>query len=404
MKPNFGTKFMRIIQYKFFDSWIFWVVTFFTFAVGRIINSADRLPPDPSYGFFEESYAFNFWVIFRTEGGYLDIPRRLLSELIVLFPMRYTALLGTAIWVVICVSSALIVSLIVFKSLGNSLVAFLCGLTVVLVPSASESQVGNQSVIKWPLILVLIFVLSASKNLEIYMKSAVLAAVVTGVSNPVTFLAFGAFMTLLFVRRERVLQPKYLWVVGAFIFGFLVEFFAWKSTGVGVHKYQDRVYFLWSGAGAFWIYNFFAPPCTLIALGMARLPVLRVPHPSVFVQNLSFYGIVLWAGTFYLGGIADRYFVVPQILAFSAFIIYCSENLKSLNRPLQIACVVFAAIGIFAMAYWYQASWFLSSGPQWSFEIDKKVNECLNSPINSITIRQFMGDFNLDCHSLLNRS
>ena len=404
MKINFGAEFMHISRYKFFDSWIFGVVAFFAFAVGRVINSADRLPPDPSYGFFEDSYTSNFWVIFRTEGGYLDIPRRLLSELIVLFPMRYTALLGTVIWAVICVSSALIVSLIVCKSLGNSLAAFLCGLTVVLAPSASESQVGNQSVIKWSLILVLIFVLSASKNLKIYLKSAVLAAVVTGVSNPVTFLVFGAFITLLFVRRERVIQHKYMWVVGAFIFGFLVEFFAWKSTGVGVHKYQDSVYFLWSGAGAFWIYNFLIPPCMMIALVMARLPVFRVPYPSVFVQNLSFYGIVLWAGTYYLGGIADRYFVVPQILAFSAFIVYCSENLKSLNRPLRIACIFFAAIGIFAMVYWYQASWFLSSGPQWSLEIDQKVNECLNSPINSITIRQFMGDFDLDCSSLLNRS
>lgn len=395
---------MTSTRYKFFYSWIFWAVAFSTFAVGRVINSADRLPPDPSYGFFEDSYASNFLVIFRTEGGYLDIPRRLLSELIVLFPMRYTALLGTAIWVVICVSSALIVSSIVFKSLGNSLAAFLCGFMVVVAPSASESQVGNQSVIKWFLILVLVFVLSASKNLEIYLKSAVITTVVTGVSNPVTFLVFVAFMTLLFVRREHVIQPKYMWIVGTFILGFLVEFFAWKSTGVGVHKYQDSVYLLWSGAGAFWIYNFLIPPCLMTALVMARLPVFRIPHPSTFVQNLSFYGIVLWAGTYYLGGIADRYFVVPQILAFSAFIVYCSENLKSLNRPLQVVCIFFAAIGIFAILYWYQASWFLSSGPQWSVEIDQKVNECLISPSNSITIRQFMGDLDLDCSSLLNRS
>jgi hypothetical protein len=137
---------------------------------------------------------------------------------------------------------------------------------------------------------------------------------------------------------------------------------------------------------------------------MARVPIFRFPHPSVFVQNLSFYGIVLWAGTYYLGGIADRYFVVPQILGFGAFIIYCSENLKSLARPLRLVFILFVAVGVLAMVNWYQASWFLSSGPKWSLEIDQKINECLNSPINSVTIRQFMGDFELDCTSLLSRS
>lgn len=395
---------MHMSRLKIFDSWIFWVVSFSIFAAGRVLKSADRLPPDPSYGFFEDSYTSNFWVVFRTEGGYLDIPRRLLSEFITLFPMRYTALLGTATWIVLCVLSALIVSLIVRKSLGNPIVAFLCGLTVVLAPAASESQVGNQSVIKWLLILVLIFLLSVPKNLEIYLKLVAVAVLLTGVSNPVTFLVFVSFLILIIVRRERVIQPKYVLLIGVFALGFLVEFFAWKSTGVGVHKYQDSVYFLWSGAGPFWIFNFLVPPCILLALMMARVPIFRLPHPSVFVQNLSFYGIVLWAGTYYLGGIADRYFVVPQVLGFGAFIIYCSENLKSLARPLRLVFILFVAVGVLAMVNWYQASWFLSSGPKWSLEIDQRINECLNSPIDSVTIRQFMGDFELDCTSLLSRS
>ena len=92
------------------------VLIFTISAVGRVIYSADRLPPDPGYGFFEESHNSNLWVIFRTEGGYLDVPRRLLSEVVVLFPIRYSALIGTGLWVLLCALSALAVMFMILRA------------------------------------------------------------------------------------------------------------------------------------------------------------------------------------------------------------------------------------------------------------------------------------------------
>ena len=101
-------------------------VSIFTIAsVGRVIYSADRLPPDPGYGFFEESHNSNLWVIFRTEGGYLDVPRRLLSEVVVLFPIRYSAFIGTGLWVLLCSLSALAVMFMILRAGFSFLVALI---------------------------------------------------------------------------------------------------------------------------------------------------------------------------------------------------------------------------------------------------------------------------------------
>jgi hypothetical protein len=380
-------------------------VSIFTIAsVGRVIYSADRLPPDPGYGFFEESHNSNLWVIFRTEGGYLDVPRRLLSEVVVLFPIRYSAFIGTGLWVLLCSLSALAVMFMILRAGFSFLVALISGLLVVLPPSASESQVGNQSVVKWFLLLLLIFALSLPPEKQIKMSVLVSLIVIAGISNPVTFLVFGAFVILTLTRREKLLMPRNRIIILAFSLGFAIEFVAWKSTGVGVHKYDDSVYQLWSGAGAFWYYNFLTPLLTLLVALLLKIRRFRFPEPSVLIVNLACYGLIVWLGTYYLGGIADRYLVVPQVLGFVVFLLYLAENFRAAKRSQILLCTVYACVAIISLVYWYQASWFLSSGPRWSEEIDRRVIECKNSPIESVTVEQFMGNFEITCRDLLSRT
>ena len=380
-------------------------VSIFTIAsVGRVIYSADRLPPDPGYGFFEESHNSNLWVIFRTVGGYLDVPRRLLSEVVVLFPIRYSAFIGTGLWVLLCSLSALAVMFMILRAGFSFLVALISGLLVVLPPSASESQVGNQSVVKWFLLLLLIFALSLPPEKQIKMSVLVSLIVIAGISNPVTFLVFGAFVTLTLTRREKLLMPRNRIIILAFSLGFAIEFVAWKSTGVGVHKYDDSVYQLWSGAGAFWYYNFLTPLLTLLVALLLKIRRFRFPEPSVLIVNLACYGLIVWLGTYYLGGIADRYLVVPQVLGFVVFLLYLAENFRAAKRSQILLFTVYACVAIISLVYWYQASWFLSSGPRWSEEIDRIVIECKNSPIESVTVEQFMGNFEITCRDLLSRT
>ncbi len=380
------------------------VLTYTIAAAGRVIHSADRLPPDPSYGFFEESHNSNLSVIFRTEGGYLDVPRRLLSELVILFPIRYTAFIGTGLWVLLCVLSALAVMFLVLRVGYSFLIALVSGLLVVLPPSASESQVGNQSVVKWFLLLLLIFALSLPPKKQINVSVLVPLLVVVGISNPVTFLVFGSFVILLLIRREKLLIPRNKLIILAFLFGFVIEFVAWKSTGVGVHKYDDSVYQLWSGAGAFWYYNFLTPILTCLVVLLLKIQRFKFPKPSVLIVNLACYGLVVWIGTYYLGGIADRYMVVPQVLSFVVFLLYLIENIRAIKKSQILLCGIYACVAIIALVYWYEASWFLSSGPRWSEEIDRKVFECTNGSIESVIVEQFMGNFEITCRDLLSRT
>lgn len=380
------------------------VLIFIVTAVGRVIYSADRLPPDPGYGFFEESHNSNLWVIFRTEGGYLDVPRRLLSEVVVLFPIRYSAFIGTGLWILLCALSASVVMFMILRAGFSFLIALVSGLLVVLPPSASESQVGNQSVIKWFLLLLLIFALSLPREKQIKMSLLIPLVLIAGISNPVTFLVFGSFVLLTLTRREQLLTPRNRFIMLAFLLGFVIEFVAWRSTGVGVHKYDDSVYQLWPGAGAFWYYNFLTPPLTCLIALLLKIRKFRFPEPSVLIMNLACYGLVLWFGTYYLGGIADRYLVVPQILSFVVFLLYLTENLSAIKRSQVFLCAVYACFAIVSLVYWYQASWFLSSGPRWSEEIDRRVIECKNSSIESVTVEQFMGNFEITCSDLVSRT
>jgi hypothetical protein len=380
------------------------VLIFTISAVGRVIYSADRLPPDPGYGFFEESHNSNLWVIFRTEGGYLDVPRRLLSEVVVLFPIRFSAFIGTGLWILLCVLSASVVMLMILRAGFSFLIALVSGLLVVLAPSASESQVGNQSVVKWFLLLLLIFALSLPREKQIKMSLLIPLVLIAGISNPVTFLVFGSFVLLTLTRREQLLMPRNRLIMLAFLLGFVIEFVAWRSTGVGVHKYDDSVYQLWPGAGAFWYYNFLTPPLTCLIALLLKIRKFRFPEPSVLIVNLACYGLVLWFGTYYLGGIADRYLVVPQILSFVVFLLYLTENLSAIKRSQVFLCAVYVCVAIISLVYWYQASWFLSSGPRWSEEIDRRVIECKNSSIESVTVEQFMGNFEITCSDLVSRT
>ena len=135
-------------------------ILFFALGLGRIRNSFDRLPVDPGYEFFEDTYTYGISVLLKTEGGYLDIPRRIFAEVVTLFPIRQTGNVGSLIWLLMVSAAAVFVAVMMKRIHPSKILAIACGACVVLVPSASESQIGNQSVVKWFLILIAIFAVS----------------------------------------------------------------------------------------------------------------------------------------------------------------------------------------------------------------------------------------------------
>lgn len=374
--------------------------------LGRIRNSFDRLPVDPGYEFFEDTYRHGISALVRTEGGYLDIPRRVFAEVVTLFPIRQTGNVGSIIWLLMASATAVFVAAMIKRIHPSKVLAVACGACVVLAPSASESQIGNQSVVKWFLILVAIVVVSLPKEHQLSARTTAFLVLLSGVSNPMTFLAAIPFGVSLLQRKLDLKSSRTRLILGAFIIGFVIQLAFWKTTGVGVQKYDTRTYALWPGAGAFWYYNLIIPPLTCAAFVVrSMLPEWSwCPKPSRFVLNLSLTGLVLFFVTYALSGIGDRYFVIPQILAFIVVAIYTVQHFEGTTFILRAALAVSIAIFCRATVKWYDAGWFLADGPKWSEQVDAARAKCEVDSTLVIKLEQALGTTDLPCSAILSRS
>jgi hypothetical protein len=381
-------------------------ILFFAIGLGRIRKSFDHLPVDPGYEFFEDTYKFGVFALVKTEGGYLDIPRRIIAEVVTLFPIRQTGNVGSMIWLLMVSATALFIAAMVKRIHPSKVLAIACGACVVLAPSASESQIGNQSVVKWFLILIAIIVVSLPEGHQLSAWTTAILVLLSGVSNPMTFLAAAPLGLSLLQRKLNLKDSRTKLILGAFIIGFAIQLISWKTTGVGVQKYDSRTYALWPGAGAFWYYNFIIPPLTCAAfVARAMLPEWSwCPKPSRFILNLSLTGLVLFLVTYVLSGIGDRYFVIPQILAFIVVAIYTVQHFEGTTFILRAALAVSIAIFCRATVKWYDAGWFLADGPKWSEQVDAARAKCEVDSTLVIKLEQALGTTDLPCSAILSRS
>ena len=381
-------------------------IIYVAIGLGRIRVSFDRLPVDPGYEFFDDTYKHGVSALVKTEGGYLDIPRRMIAEIVTLFPLRQTGNVGSLIWLLMVSATAVFVAAMVKRIHPSKVLAMACGACVVLAPSASESQIGNQSVVKWFLILIAIVVVSLPEEHQLSARTTAFLVLLSGVSNPMTFLVVVPFGVSLLHRKLEIKDSRTRLIFGAFIIGFVIQLVSWKTTGVGVQKYETRTYSLWPGSGAFWYYNFIIPPLTCAAFVLrSMLPEWSwCPKPSRFLLNLSLTGLVLFLVTYGLSGIGDRYFVVPQILAFIVVAIYTLQHFEGTGFILRASLVVSIAIFCRASVKWYDAGWFLADGPKWSEQVDNALERCAENPNQTIKLEQALGATDLSCDVIISRS
>ena len=379
---------------------------FVALGFGRIRHSFDRLPVDPGYEFFEDSYQNGLSVLVMTEGGYLDIPRRMIAELVTTFPLRLTGSIGSMIWLIMASATAVFVAAMIKRVHPSKVLAIACGACVVLAPSASESQIGNQSVVKWFLILIAIIVVSLPEQNQLSDKPTAFLVLLSGVSNPMTILAAVPILISLIQRKVSLNSGRTRLLLAAFAFSFLIQLISWRSTGVGLQKYDTRTYSLWPGAGAFWYYNLVIPPLTCAAFVVrSLLPEWSwCPRPSRFIVHLSSAGLVLFLVTYVMSGIADRYFVMPQILAFIVVALYTVQHFEGTNFVLRVSLAISIAIFCRASVKWYDAGWFLADGPKWSEQVDIARESCAENPDQTIKLEQALGTTDLTCEAILSRS
>ena len=132
-----------------------------------------------------------------------------------------------------------------------------------------------------------------------------------------------------------------------------------------------------SDLGPFWLLGLLSPAClaiVVIAIGMN--PALRESPQFYFWSLLSLTAFVLSLASYFLGGIADRYFVAPMTLSWLASALLIRQ--MAVTIPQLGKLLIVTALLLFAVptVKWVRAGWYLTSGRTWSDQIDDARHRC----------------------------
>lgn len=399
---------MRLSKRLVFDFWNC-LATFFlvvSIAVIRSWGTLGRLPPDPGVDFYVEARRDGLNVLFREEGGYLDVPRRIFSLVVGYFPPDYWVIVSNMMWIGLIGACSVAIHLVVWPLTSSRLVALLASATYALSPAMSESQLGHDSVVKWSLLLVLVLALKPGRDGHAVSWPRVVIIALCGLSNVVSF---SLLPVLLYQLRGGLKNRNFVaWVyVTTYLLAFGLQFFTWLQSGQGVQKYASETnYVPWDQMGVFWFFNWLVVPLITLPLlcieACRRLLLVSSPPMSTLLQFRTYLllcSILTWTTSYAIGGIADRYFVIPQTLLWIAVITLLSADH---SKPLRMTAGRVVSIGLtitmlLASIKWFVPSQFLTSSPAWLDGINEARKQCSIDETETVLIPQSINIVEIEC-------
>jgi len=367
----------------------------------RIRSALFRLPPDPGYYMFDDARHASFWKVFSYNSweGYISILPRLIAISTTQVPLAYTAILASLITTLIWASAAVVVFAVMRVLTNSTSLALLGSAMVALVPSASESSIGNFGNAKWQL-FILTTVISACPDFFIRFKwTSIAIFLVSGLSNPLAIVAVIPLWAALKNRNSETSGISRI-LVSCMAFTFTLQLLAFRASGAQRVRPQI-VRWKWSGFTIFWNFNFLFPillsalvVCIVFIAFFMGHKFMRTPM-SIGVTSLVIIGI-----SYAQGGLADRYFVVPTVLSWLSLILLF-HHAFGLAKALMVA-LIFATTSAFLVASvtWFQASSYLNSGPTWSSEISRVQIECLQNGSEWVDVNLSLGSVEVRCEDV----
>jgi hypothetical protein len=133
----------------------------------------------------------------------------------------------------------------------------------------------------------------------------------------------------------------------------------------------------WDGMGLFWWSGIGAPILISVAvIVICVILLMRRKQQSVFIYVLGLMTVVIAGVSYRLGGIADRYFIVPMTLALITAL-HMTLLLVQLLPKLRLLLLCTLGIGVLIpAAKWFSTGWYLTSGPTWRAEIVRARSLC----------------------------
>jgi len=354
---------------------------------GRITESIDRIPSDPGDDYFRTAALQPIKSLFWKADNQLIVGIRLLSEIVILFPFRYQAILTNILVVSFWVMASVLIVYIIELESGSKLVSFIGGILFLAAPAMSESHLGNIGGIRWALYGATAVAISSPKFRSNQFRFLLALILLLGITHPLAVaLIPGALLWVIFASKHDLRKSRVVFVVIAACF--IIQLVASGIlSGEQIGRRNTAVYWPWDGAGAFWWFNWLFPPLLAISCLCFRWRFgPRYSSKFTFATLLAFQSLSISFTTYALAGIADRYLIIPFALSgISAFIILFELRftLRRFFAPILISAIILALVPI---TKWFPAGWYLTGQTGWRVQIDTATTLCKSDASKEILL------------------
>ena len=349
----------------------------FTILFVRAGESLDRIPSDPGDDYFRAAALEPIKSLFLKADNQLIVGIRLLSEIVILFPFRYQAIVTNILVIGIWVLTSLLIVYIIQLESSNKLISYIGGTLFLVAPAMSESQLGNIGGTRWALYGAVAFAISSPKFRSNHFLVLIGLIILLGITHPLALVLLpGALHWLFFASKAE--RQKIRIIFSVFVVCFIIQLIASGIfNGSQIGRLNTAVFWPWQGAGAFWWFNWLFPPLLACSILCLRLLIgSRYSLKNTFATLLALQSLSISIATYALAGIGDRYMIIPFALSGTSAFIMLFDLRSKLRRffiPILVLTIFLALVPI---VKWFPASWYLTDQPNWRLQIDTATTRC----------------------------
>ena len=373
-------------------------LTYIFIIFARGYKSLDHLPPDPGYDYIADALTHSMSIIFSRSEPYFHMLPRIIAEIVVLAPTRmhaiYISVLSNIFWAA-CAFGIFLVAKVETK---KTMLSAIAGAILLLVPTASESSIGNIGDLKWPLTTFVFIACCSISFVTRHQFLLIAVTIILGLSQPLIFLCLLPLLYFYFGKRKVAIHtnlPRVLVLV------LLVSAVQLLQTGIDAAakgRGSVRTFAPWPGMGAFWWSGLIGPIFLTgsIAFLLICLNGKKFVRPEFFALSSSL-ALITSLSCYWLGGIGDRYFTTPLTMTIAAFVLL-SARLVQHQKLIWRICIYLGWITIFIPTVkWFQPMYYLTDGPRWSQQVNDMSKTCNQNIISEVEIKLSQGPVQIPC-------
>ena len=349
-------------------------------------KAINRIGADTGYTYVPDAVNGNLSVLLKPFPEYFEISGRATAEIVALFPIQYHAIASSSVVNLIWVALALFIFAMIYQETNNRVLASGTGLVLIVIPHAMESSLGNIGMIKFPLTAAIAIAFCSSRAIIKYPKLITVVALLVGLSQPILFVT--ALPLVWFFRsQDRDLRRKVTTLLTVVFATLIIQVLKVGVSAAARGRSGSRVMSLWPSMGLFWYSGIFFPIlfCLIIIIVNILSPFRNSKYNKLRFM-LCASTIALSASSYVLGGIADRYFVAPMTLAWICGLLLLHDFIIVFSKLKIYALAISLIFVVVPVAKWFEAGWFLTTGPTRTSEVDRGREICATQPESEIEL------------------